>query len=95
MVPTFTADVPPVEGTDKDGAPLIRKPERSEKFCGLVFKLQTDPYVGNLAFIRVYSGELKIGGKVFNPRKNKTEKISKLLKLHANKREEVSIDWRR
>ncbi len=43
-----------------------------------------------LAFIRVYSGELKIGGKVFNPRKNKTEKISKLLKLHANKREEVS-----
>ncbi len=43
------ADVPPVEGTDKDGAPLIRKPERSEKFCGLVFKLQTDPYVGNLS----------------------------------------------
>jgi elongation factor G len=84
------ADVPPVVGTDKDGAPLIRKPERSEKFCGLVFKLQTDPYVGNLAFIRVYSGELKIGAKIYNPRKNKTEKISKLLKLHANKREEVS-----
>jgi len=83
-------DVPPVEGTDKDGAPLIRKPEGSEKFCGLVFKLQTDPYVGNLAFIRVYSGMLKVGGKVNNPRKNKTEKISKLLKLHANKREEVA-----
>jgi elongation factor G len=83
-------DVPPVEGTDKDGAPLIRKPEGSEKFCGLVFKLQTDPYVGNLAFIRVYSGALKVGGKVNNPRKNKTEKISKLLKLHANKREEVA-----
>jgi len=83
-------DVPPVEGTDKDGAPLIRKPERSEKFCGLVFKLQSDPYVGNLSFIRVYSGELKAGEKVFNPRKHKTEKISKLLKLHANKREEVS-----
>jgi len=83
------ADVPPVEGTDKQGAPLIRKPERSEKFCGLVFKLQTDPYVGHLSFIRVYSGELKIGEKVFNPCKNKTEKISKLLKLHANKREEV------
>ena len=83
------ADVPPVEGTDKDGAPLIRKPERSEKFCGLVFKLQTDPYVGNLAFIRVYSGELKLGGKIYNPRKKKTEKISKLLKLHANKREEI------
>lgn len=83
-------DVPPVEGTDKDGAPLVRKPEGSEKFCGLVFKLQTDPYVGNLAFVRVYSGVLKVGGKVNNPRKNKTEKISKLLKLHANKREEVA-----
>ncbi len=83
------ADVPPVEGTDKDGAPLIRKAERSERFCGLVFKLQTDPYVGNLAFIRVYSGEIKLGDRVFNPRKNKTEKISKLLKLHANKREEI------
>jgi len=84
-------DVPPVEGTDKDGAPLIRKPERSEKFCGLVFKLQNDPYVGNLSFIRVYSGTLATGSKVFNPRKNKTEKISKLVKLHANKREEVAI----
>ncbi|MDD2463720.1 MAG: elongation factor G [Desulfobulbus sp.] len=82
-------DVPPVEGTDKDGAPLIRKPERSEKFCGLVFKLQSDPYVGHLSFIRVYSGELKLGEKVYNPSKRKTEKISKLLKLHANKREEV------
>jgi elongation factor G len=83
-------DVPPVVGTDKDGAPLIRKPEKSEKFCGLVFKLQTDPFVGNLAFIRVYSGQLKIGDKVFNPLKRKKEKISKLLKLHANKREEVN-----
>jgi elongation factor G len=82
-------DVPPVEGTDKDGAPLVRKPERREKFCGLVFKLQADPFVGNLAFIRVYSGELKVGDKVFNPLKRKKEKISKLLKLHANKREEV------
>jgi elongation factor G len=82
-------DVPPMEGTDKDGAPLVRKPERSEKFCGLVFKLQADPFVGNLAFIRVYSGVLKVGDKVFNPLKRKKEKISKLLKLHANKRVEV------
>jgi len=82
-------DVPPVEGTDKKGAPLIRKPERSEKFCGLIFKLQTDPYVGNLAFLRVYAGELKVGDKVFNPLKRKKEKISKIIKLHANKREEV------
>lgn len=83
-------DVPPVVGTDKNGAPLIRKPEGSEKFCGLVFKLQTDPYVGHLSFIRVYSGELKVGERVLNSCKHKTEKISKLVKLHANKREEVS-----
>jgi len=82
-------DVPPIEGTDKNGAPLIRKPERSEKFCGLVFKLQADPFVGNLSFIRVYSGSLHAGDKVFNPLKRKKEKISKLIKLHANKREEV------
>ncbi len=83
------ADVPPVEGTDKDGAPLIRKPVRSEKFCGLVFKLQSDPFVGNLAFLRVYSGQLKLGERLFNTRKHKTEKISKLVRLHANKREEI------
>ena len=83
-------DVPPVEGTDKNGAPLIRKPERSEKFCGLVFKLQSDPFVGNLSFIRVYSGRVNVGDKVFNPLKRKKEKISKLIKLHANKREEVA-----
>jgi len=84
-------DVPPVVGTDKNGAPLVRKPERSAKFCGLVFKLQADAFVGNLAFIRVYSGELKVGDKVYNPLKRKKEKISKLLKLHANKREEVDV----
>ena len=83
------ADVPPVEGTDKDGAPLIRKPVRSEKFCGLVFKLQNDSFVGNLAFLRVYSGQLKLGERVFNTSKHKTEKISKLVRLHANKREEI------
>ncbi len=82
-------DVPQIEGTDKDGAPLVRKLARSEKFCGLIFKLQTDAFVGNLAFIRVYSGKLKVGDKVFNPLKRKQEKISKLIKLHANKREEV------
>ncbi|XOF32268.1 MAG: elongation factor G [Candidatus Electrothrix sp. YB6] len=82
-------DVPQVKGEDKDGAPLVRKLARSEKFCGLVFKLQTDPFVGNLAFIRVYSGELKVGDKVFNPLKRKKEKISKLIRLHANKREEM------
>ncbi|MCI5217636.1 MAG: elongation factor G [Candidatus Electrothrix sp. LOE2] len=82
-------DVPQVEGEDKDGAPLVLKLARSEKFCGLVFKLQSDPFIGNLAFIRVYSGEVRVGDKVFNPLKRKQEKIAKLIKLHANKREEV------
>lgn len=84
-------DVPPVQGIGRDGVPLVALSKRKEKFCGLVFKLQTDPYVGNLAFIRVYSGELRLGNKVYNPRKQKTEKISKLLKLHANKREEMAL----
>ncbi|MCI5145892.1 MAG: elongation factor G, partial [Candidatus Electrothrix sp. AR3] len=83
-------DVPPMTGKGKDGVEVIRKPEKKEKFCGLVFKLQADPFVGNLAFMRVYSGELKLGAKVFNPLKRKKEKISKLIKLHANKREEVT-----
>ncbi len=84
-------DVPPVVGMDKDGEPLIRKPERSERFCGLIFKLQADPFVGNLAFVRIYAGELKVGDKVFNPLKRKQEKISKLIKLHADKREEINV----
>jgi elongation factor G len=82
-------DVPPVEGQDKDGETVVRRLERSEKFCGLVFKLQSDAFVDNLAFIRIYSGELKVGDKVYNPGKRKKEKISKLLKMHASKREEV------
>jgi len=82
-------DIPPVEGLDKKGETLVRKAGADERLCGLVFKLQTDPYVGNLAFIRIYSGVLRVGDRVTNPRNGKTEKIPKLLKLHANKREEV------
>ncbi|MDW7774543.1 MAG: elongation factor G [Desulfobulbaceae bacterium] len=82
-------DIPPVQGLDKDGQPVYRKALQKEKFCGLIFKLQADAFVDNLSFIRVYSGELKVGEKVFNPLKRKQEKISKLLLLHANKREEV------
>jgi len=82
-------DIPPVEGEDGDGNKEIRKADPGEKFCGLIFKLQADPFVGNLAFVRVYSGVLKVGEKVFNSVKRKKEKIGKLIKLHANKREEV------
>ncbi len=78
-----------VEGLDRKGEQVERKTGPKEKLCGLVFKLMSDSFVENLAFVRIYSGVLSIGDKVFNPVKKKKEKISKLLKLHANKREEV------
>jgi elongation factor G len=82
-------DVPPVEGLNSEDEIETRKASESENFCGLAFKLVSDPFVGNLAFIRVYSGMLKVGSKVFNPVKRKKEKIGRIVKLHANKREEV------
>ncbi|NNF46646.1 MAG: elongation factor G [Desulfofustis sp.] len=82
-------DIGFVEGLDRQGEPVQRKTGPKENFCGLVFKLMSDAFVENLAFMRVYSGMLSVGDKVFNPVKKKKEKISKLLKLHANKREEV------
>ncbi|MCB2215061.1 elongation factor G [Desulfofustis glycolicus] len=82
-------DIPTVDGIDRNGDPVQRDTGVQEKFCGLVFKLVSDLFVENLAFIRVYAGSLKVGEKVFNPVQKKQEKISKLLKLHANKREEV------
>ncbi len=82
-------DVPPVVGVDKRGEEIERKADRKEKFAALIFKLMSDSYVENLAFMRVYSGSVKVGDKVFNPVKKKQEKIGKILRLHANKREEV------
>ncbi|PIE68402.1 MAG: elongation factor G, partial [Deltaproteobacteria bacterium] len=82
--------VPSVEGVGKDGLPVIRKADVAESFSGQVFKLMSDSFVENLAFVRVYSGRLAVGDKAFNPGKKKQEKISKILKMHANKREEVS-----
>jgi len=82
-------DVPAIDGLDKDGAEVTRKTDPKEAFAGLVFKLMSDAFVENLAFVRIYSGRLAVGDKVFNPAKKKQEKISKILKMHANKREEV------
>jgi elongation factor G len=82
-------DITSVDGLDEDGEPVQRKTTVDEPFCGLVFKLMSDAFVESLAFIRTYSGTLHVGDKVFNPVKKKKEKIGKLLKLHANKREEV------
>ncbi len=83
------SDIPPVEGVDKQGEIVSRKTGASEKFCALAFKLMADPFVGTLAFIRVYSGKIAVGDKIYNPVKSKQEKISRILKMHANKREEV------
>ena len=83
-------DLPPVMGTDLDGqAEVSRKSEDQEPFSALVFKIMTDPYVGQLAFFRVYSGVLKAGSYVYNSTKDTKERVGRLLKMHANKREEI------
>jgi elongation factor G len=85
-------DIPPVEGLnpDKPGEKVLRKAEDSEPFSALVFKIMTDSFVGQLSFIRIYSGQLKSGDSVFNPVKGRSERLGRLLKMHANKREEIS-----
>ena len=82
-------DVKGIVGEGKGGESISRKTDSGDKFTGLVFKLMSDSFVENLAFVRVYSGRISVGDKIYNPVKKKQEKISKLLKLHANKREEV------
>ena len=82
-------DVKSIEGEGPNGEVVSRKSDPNEKLAGLVFKLMSDSFVENLAFIRVYSGTIAVGDKVYNPVKKKQEKITKLMKLHANKREEV------
>ena len=84
-------DVPPIEGHDIDDPSkiLIRHASDSEPFAALVFKIMTDPYVGQLAFFRVYSGTLKSGEFVFNVAKSRKERVGRLLRMHANKREEI------
>ncbi len=73
-----------------NGQPITRKPADNEPFSALAFKIMADPFVGQLTFIRVYSGQLKTGDSVLNVRTTKTERIGRLLKMHANKREEIS-----
>jgi elongation factor G len=83
-------DIPPVKGTDPETGEVIeRKASEDEKFCGLMFKIMTDPFVGKLAYIRVYSGTLNTGDRVYNSAKDRDERIVKILKMHANKQEIV------
>ena len=83
------ADIPPVPGTDDDDKPVVRNRTDEEKFSALAFKLMTDPYVGQLTFVRVYSGVLKSGDSVYNPIRGKKERIGRILQMHANQREEI------
>src|SRR5215207_5184447 len=83
-------DVPPMIGLDpKSGGEVIRTPDDTEPFSALAFKIAADPFVGKLAFFRVYSGTLKAGSYVYNPVKDKRERIGRILQMHANHREEI------
>jgi len=84
-------DVPETHGSNPDsGEKIFRKPDDKEPFSALAFKIMADPFVGQLTFIRVYSGQLKTGDSVLNTGRRRTERIGRLLKMHANKREEIS-----
>jgi elongation factor G len=83
-------DVPPVVGIDPHGkAETIRKPSDDEPFSALAFKIMNDPFVGHLTFVRVYSGVLSSGDFIYNSVRQKKERVGRLLKMHANKREEI------
>ncbi|GFO62059.1 elongation factor G 2 [Geomonas silvestris] len=83
-------DIPPIQGVDANTeAPIERKSSDSEPFAALAFKIMTDPFVGQLCFFRVYSGVITSGSYVYNSTKGKRERIGRILKMHANKREEI------
>lgn len=84
-------DIPAVEGTDPDtGEVLVRHPDSSEPFAALVFKIMTDPFIGRLAYVRVYSGALESGMMVYNVNRRRRERIGRLVQMYADKREEIS-----
>ena len=83
------ADIPPVVGHDDNDAEVIRKAEDGEKFAALAFKLMTDPFVGQLTFVRVFSGVLNSGDTVLNSVRGKKERIGRILQMHANQRDEI------
>jgi elongation factor G len=83
-------DIPPVNGIDEDEVAVVRKADDTEKFSALAFKLMTDPFVGQLTFVRVYSGVLQKGDTIYNPVRGKKERIGRIVQMHANEREEVT-----
>ena len=82
-------DIPPVKGQKENGEPDVRKAEDGEPFAGLAFKIATDPYVGQLTFIRVYSGVLSSGDTVYTSVRGKKERVGRLLQMHANDRKDI------
>ncbi len=83
-------DIPPVEGTSPDGhEAILRRAADDQPFAGLAFKITTDPFVGHVTYVRVYSGVLSAGSYVYNSTKRTRERVGRLLRMHANKREEI------
>ncbi|MGI6054949.1 MAG: elongation factor G [Clostridium sp.] len=82
-------DIPPISGTDLDGNEIVRHSSDEEPFSALVFKIMTDPFVGKLAYFRVYSGTMNAGSYVLNASKGKKERVGRILQMHANKRAEL------
>ena len=82
-------DVPPVEGILENEQQAERKPNDTDPFAALAFKIMTDPYVGQLTFFRVYSGTCKTGDTIYNPIKGRKERLGRILQMHANQREEI------
>ncbi len=85
-------DLPPVVGKDPEHTdkPVERKASADEPFCALAFKIQTDPFVGTLTYLRVYSGSLEAGTVALNPRTGKRERVGRILQMHANQREDIT-----
>jgi elongation factor G len=82
-------DIPPVVGKNEDDEDEVRKADDSEPFSALAFKIMSDPFVGKLAFVRVYSGTLNAGSTIYNSTKGKRERVGRLLRMHANTREDI------
>ena len=82
-------DIPAIEGVDDDGNEVVRHSSDEEPFSALAFKIMTDPFVGKLAYFRVYSGSINAGSYVLNATKGKKERVGRILQMHANKREEL------
>jgi len=85
------ADIPPIKGYHpRTHQEETRKSADNEHFCALIFKIMNDPFLGNLAYFRVYSGKLKTGTSVYNATKDREERVTRLLEMHANKRKEIN-----